>query len=323
MNYNGYRVIDSHAHFPGPQRPFQQFESRLAAGRGDEGVDAAVLQRRQEARRRHREGAQEKWRRMWGFPTPEGDSPSYEEQADRWVAELDKYGIERIVWVTNGDDESLAKVVRRHPERFIGYVYQPLFGEDTAEKIEYGVKELGLKGYKFFAPLTDKPIADKAAYKVWETVERLEIPVLIHFGPLGGVGGIADHMNMSPMRLHDVAKDFPTIPFIVPHFGCGYPTDLLQLGWACPNVYVDTSGSNEWVRWMFPHSTLEDLFRKFAETFGAERILFGTDSSWFPRGFAEVYLSDQMRICHQIGLQPEQIARIFAGNIAQLLKLDP
>lgn len=322
MNYNGYRIIDSHAHFPGPESGLRQFDEKMAGQQYGSDVGQDVLQRRQEARRRHREGAQAKWRAMWGFPTPEARDRSYEEQATRWIAELDKWGIERIVWVTNGDDDNLARVCQMHPDRFIGYVFQDLFNPKTPELIERGVKELGLKGYKFFAPLTERPIADKDAYKVWETVERLEIPVLIHFGPLGGVGGIADHMNMSPMRLHDVAKDFPTIPFIVPHFGCGYPTDLLQLGWACPNVYVDTSGSNEWIRWMFPHSTLEDLFRKFAGTFGAERIIFGTDSSWFPRGFAEVYLSDQMRICHQIGLQREQIQHIFADNIARLLKLD-
>lgn len=28
------------------------------------------------------------------------------------------------------------------------------------------------------------------------------------------------------------------------------PTKLLFLGWGCENVYVDTSGSNQWMRWM-------------------------------------------------------------------------
>ena len=153
-------------------------------------------------------------------------------------------------------------------------------------------------------------------------MEELEIPVLIHFGPLGGVGGIADHPNINPLKIHDVAKAFPTIPIIIPHFGCGFPTELLRLCWACSNIYTDTSGSNEWVRWMIPDTTLTDLFRKFLETIGPERIIFATDSSWFPRGFSQPYLDEQLRICHSLNLSQGDMEKIFSGNISRLLALE-
>src|SRR5690606_22709089 len=123
-------------------------------------------------------------------------------------------------------------------------------------------------------------------YPVWETCERLGIPVLCHFGMLGAAGGVSYHPNISPAVLEPVARDFPTVDFIIPHFGIQHVTDLLFLCWSCPNVNVDSSGSNQWVRWMPYNLTLDDLFRKFYETIGPERILFGSDSSWFPRGFA-------------------------------------
>ncbi|MER3468251.1 MAG: 2-amino-3-carboxymuconate-6-semialdehyde decarboxylase, partial [Thermoflexus sp.] len=94
------------------------------------------------------------------------------------------------------------------------------------------------------------------------------------------------------------------------------------LCWACRNVYVDTSGNNEWVRWMPYELTLKDLFRRFVETIGPERILFGSDSEWFPRGFAVRYLEDQLRICYEIGLREEDIQKIFADNAARLLGLE-
>ena len=79
--------------------------------------------------------------------------------------------------------------------------------------------------------------------------------------------------------LEPVARDFPTVDFIIPHFGIQYVNELLFLCWSCPNVHVDTSGSNQWVRWMPYKLTLDDLFQRFYETIGPERILFGSDSA--------------------------------------------
>jgi predicted TIM-barrel fold metal-dependent hydrolase len=86
---------------------------------------------------------------------------------------------------------------------------------------------------------------------------------------------------------------------------------------------VDTSGSNQWMRWMPYPLTLDDLFRKFYEMIGPDRIIFGTDSSWFPRGFSVRYLQDQLRACRYLNFPETDVARIFGGNAARLLHLDP
>jgi hypothetical protein len=67
--------------------------------------------------------------------------------------------------------------------------------------------------------------------------------------------------------------------------------------------------------------TLRDVFRRCVESVGAERILFGTDSSYFPRGFSDQYLREPLRICYDIGLPQESIQKIFYGNAVRLLKL--
>ena len=67
--------------------------------------------------------------------------------------------------------------------------------------------------------------------------------------------------------------------------------------------------------------TTKKLFRKYIETIGAGRIIFGTDSSYFPRGFSVRYLQDQIRDCRELGLTDEQLKAIFAGNAARLFKL--
>ena len=123
------------------------------------------------------------------------------------------------------------------------------------------------------------------------------------------------------MSIAQVTRRFPKVNFIVPHFGCTYMGDLLQLCWTRPNVWVDTCGSNQWIRWMPFQLTLEDVMRKFLETVGSERLIFGTDSSWFPRGFAYIYLEEQQKIMRFLGLGEEQMRAVLYGNIASLLKV--
>jgi predicted TIM-barrel fold metal-dependent hydrolase len=123
------------------------------------------------------------------------------------------------------------------------------------------------------------------------------------------------------LRLAKISLDFPDVNFVVPHFGCTHMGDLLQLCWTRPNVYVDTSGSNQWIRWMPYQLTLEDVIRKFLETVGPSRIIFATDSSWFPRGFSLPYLEEQHRIFRFLNVRDEDLEAIFYTTAAQLLRL--
>ena len=308
MAYQDLRIIDFHIHFP---------TSAAWFGRG--GARQHRSPEAERAVRTYSEALRREWRLAWDFPEPETEEHTDEEQADRWAAEVERYGLDAVVFVTGGGNDNLARVVARYPKTFIGFAHHNPFEEGAAAELERSVKELGLRGYKLIAPALEQPIDDRAAYPVWEKVAELGIPVLIHFGILGGGGGVAWHINMDPLRLHNVARDFPTIPFVIPHFGCGYIRETLHLCWSCGNVSIDTSGSNQWIRWMPGDLTIKQLFRKYLETIGAERIIFGSDSSWFPRGFAIRYLQDQIRDCRELNLTQDQLHAIFYGNAARLL----
>ena len=264
----------------------------------------------------------EKWAQAWGFPKREPADEDLVHASERWLAEMKKNRIERLVFVTGGGNGVLSTIVQAHPDRFTGYAHHNPFEPHAAQTLETAVASLGLRGYKIIAPALKGRINDPALHPVWKVAEKHRIPVLIHFGILGAAGGLADHININPMSLHDVARAYPDIPFIIPHFGCGYPKELLQLAWVCPNVYVDTSGSNQWIRWMPYPLTLKDLFRKYYETVGPERILFGTDSEWFPRGFVKSYYDEQRRACIELGMRQDETRMIFRDNIARLLYLE-
>ena len=128
---------------------------------------------------------------------PESEYHSDEEQAARWVADMDVKGVQRVNFVMGGGNDNLAKIVSYHPERFTGMAHHDVFGEGAAEELERAVVELGLRGFKMIASSQTRPVDDRALYPVWEVAERLEVPVLIHFGVLGGGGGPArDLKNM-------------------------------------------------------------------------------------------------------------------------------
>ena len=309
MTYAELNVIDIHAHFP--------IENTL-------GVKPSSVTRKEHLTRY----ATSRGRRMqaeWSIAPAEPVAKSDEEieaALARWAQEVERYGLRAVNFVTGQGNERLARLIAQHPGIFTGFAHHPL--EPGAEvALKRAVDELGLKGYKLIAPLTEYPFELPELRPVWEFCAERALPVLIHFGWLGRGGGIVAHPRLSPLSLFEVARDFPEIPFVIPHFGVNTWADVLALAWSLPNIYVDTSGSNQWMRWMPYPLSLDDLFRKAYETLGPERILFGTDSSYFPRGFSVRYLQDQLRSCYWLNFKDEDIRNIFGNNAARLLGLEP
>ncbi len=299
---DGLEVVDSHAHFPVSWRGRQL--GPILAGYGHE--------------------HQERMQLEWDFPEREAPPETPEQvkvTAQRWAGEVDRHGLKRVVFVTGGGNDQLAEIVAQYPDRFLGYAHHHLESADALYQLQRAREQLGLVGLKLIAPRFSIPFEDPALIPIWRYVADSGMPVLIHFGLLGRAGGVVYHPRIDPLTLYPVAMEYPEIPFIIPHFGCGYVQQLLHLCWSCPNIYVDTSGSNGWMRWQPYPLSLDDLFRKFYETIGPSRIIFGTDSSWFPRGFVYRYLQDQLRSCRQLAFSVQDIAMMFGGNVSRLLGL--
>ncbi len=304
------RVIDSHVHFPG-DRIIDDGKSAAAPVRpGAAAAPPDPWLRRERG----------KWARAWRFP--EERKVTAEQGVALWKAEADKYPyLDKIVFVTAGSNDFASRLVRERPDKFVAYAHHDPLLPDAVERLERAVCEQGLKGYKVLGPTVDRRLDDRSLFPLWEAVQDLGIPLLVHFGTMGGGGGIASHVNINPLVIHDVANAFPRLPIIIPHFGCGYLFETLQLCWVCPNVCIDSSGSNQWTRWMPFELNLEALFRKYRDTIGCERILFGTDSSWFPRGFTTAYLDEQVRAMVYAGYSESEADAVLYGNAARLLKL--
>jgi len=153
------------------------------------------------------------------------------------------------------------------------------------------------------------------------------LAVFVHCGALSvgvrkklGLSAQFDLRYSNPLDLHPVALHFPQVRFIVPHFGAGLLRETLMLADLCENVYLDTSSSNRWM--LYENLNLRDVYQRTISVVGTERLLFGTDSSFFPRGWHSAIFDAQVTALYEIGLDQRQAEQILRTNLEHLFGED-
>jgi predicted TIM-barrel fold metal-dependent hydrolase len=110
---------------------------------------------------------------------------------------------------------------------------------------------------------------------------------------------------------------FPKLNFILPHFGAGLFRETLMLCDLCPNVYLDTSSTNSWMR--YEGLDLKTVFQRARAVCGYRRLLFGSDSSYFPRGWNAGIFRLQSEALAELGASEEDARAVFGANLNRLL----
>ena len=93
--------------------------------------------------------------------------------------------------------------------------------------------------------------------------------------------------------------------------------ELLMVADQCPNVYTDTSGIAGWGR-SIGLSPVQAI-RRAVDVLGAQRITFGSDSTFFPRGWRREVFDEQIRTFQEAGLSERQVRQIRGENLASML----
>jgi predicted TIM-barrel fold metal-dependent hydrolase len=131
-----------------------------------------------------------------------------------------------------------------------------------------------------------------------------------------GLASLFDLRLGDPLALARTALAHPDVPVIIPHFGAGFFREALMAADQCPTIHFDSSSSNGWIK--YHHGlTLESVFRQALAVAGASRVLFGSDSSFFPRGWQRPIYEEQDRILQAIAPGADR-ERVLAGNFARL-----
>jgi predicted TIM-barrel fold metal-dependent hydrolase len=247
--------------------------------------------------------------------------------ADRWVAELDAHGVTRAALIASvpTDEVSVAEAVAHHPSRFVGFFMVDPAASDALDRARRALEELRLRTVCLFPAMHHVPLGDDRTVRIVElAASHPGTAVFVHCGVLSvGVRttlGLPSRFDMrlgNPLDVSRLARAFPTVPFIIPHFGAGMFREALMAADICQNIHLDTSSSNGWIKYM-PGLTLDAVFEAALAVAGPSRLLFGTDSSFFPRGWQKGIYDTQKQIVDGLGLGAAEAALIFGGNFDRL-----
>ncbi len=249
---------------------------------------------------------------------------------DRIISELDDNGIDRAVSFASVPDEMeiVGQAARSSNGRLVPFAAVNPLDPETLKRLELLHSHYDYKGIILFPQAHDYAIGGEEAAAALDLARRLGAVAFVHCGllsvPVRSIVGLEPHFPLErghPEDLIPVARARPDQVFIVPHFSAGFFDEFLKLGRMCPNVYADTAGSNSWGMFQTPPLYLEDLFKETVAVYGVERVLYGSDTAGFPRGYRNDVRDAQIRAMHDAGIGAADQELILGGNLAKLLEV--
>lgn len=254
------------------------------------------------------------------------DPGTPEQLSDRWVEDLDRYGVSRAALIASfpGDEDSVGAAIARHPARFVGFFMFNPAAPDAAPRLDRAFGELNLRCACLFPAMHRYRLEDEAVTTVFDAAARHGAAVFVHCGVLTvgvrsrlGLPSPFDWRLGDPLAVAARAAAFPSVPVLIPHFGAGFLREALMAASQCRNVYLDTSSSNGWMKY-YPGLALDAVFRQALEVAGSEQLLFGTDSSFFPGGWQKWIFDLQQDALDRTGASTADRALVMGGNFERL-----
>jgi len=212
-------------------------------------------------------------------------------------------------------NEQVAALTRDYPDVFLpGWaMVDPWRGRKGLEEIEHAIRHLGLLGVKYQPPVQDFSPNDRQFYPIWDLLQSLGAPALIHCGTTaigagepGGLGYKLGHARPIP-NIDDVAADFPKLTIIAAHPGWPWTEELMAVAIHKSNVAIDISG---WGPKFVPGALKHDMQRRLQD-----QVLFGSD---YP-GWSAGQCCDEWEMEN---FRPGVIEKLFHQNATRILKLE-
>ena len=246
--------------------------------------------------------------------------------AKRWSEEMDVHGVSAIGYMIGPETyKEFLDAQIKFPGQFLGYLNINPLDDAAITRIRKAAGK-GFRGIKLY-PSSWKTmhVWDERCYPIYKEAMRHKMLVFCHFGIT--IGGEADLRHGNPIDIQIPARDFPELNFVIAHFGAGWFRETLLMQYQSDNVYMDSSGSNSWMKYLPYDLDIKSVFKHALRAGGPSKILFGTDSTFFPRGFRYNIMEEQFNALQSLKsegyLNDNGIEQIFSGNVKRLTGFSP
>ena len=215
-------------------------------------------------------------------------------------------------------NDYIARYVRRHPDRLIGFAgIDPTDPRLAIGELRRARQELGFKGVSLWPSAQNFHPASTSAMQVYGEISRFKMPVVFHQELAGSP--VSKMEFARPFLLDEVAREFPQMPIIVSQLGYPWVDETLVLLSKHRNVFADISGLHS-----YPWRAYNALLSAY-QAGVMDRLLFGSN---FPFGSPAVCIESLYSInqlCHGTALPTiprEQLRRIVERDTLDILGIE-
>jgi aminocarboxymuconate-semialdehyde decarboxylase len=253
-------------------------------------------------------------------------------------------------------NDSMAELVRKHPDRFVGFAAAlPMNDPEAAlAETQRAVRDLGAKGIQIHSNILGKPLVAAEFLPLFETMVGYDLPVWLH--PYRGAD-FPDYLTeqsseyeiwwtfgwpyetsvaMSRLVFSGIFDRHPGLKIITHHLGAMAPYFEGRVGPGWDQLGSRTSDEDYGAVLKGLKKRPIDYFRMFyADTavfgaydatvcglnfFGAGHVLFASDAPFDPeRG--PMYIRETLAILDRLPITNEEREKIYSKNAVALLKL--
>jgi L-fuconolactonase len=269
--------------------------------------------------------------RYWPY-TPAVPDPESRPAVEQLLFEMDQCGVAEAVVVAARIDhnphnnEYVAECVRRFPTRLYQFadvdcMWTPVYHTPgAAERLAEAVRSFGLRGFTHYVDADDDGTwffsADGQVF--FTTAAELNQIVSIH---------LPNHLQPALRRLAD---QFPRTPFVCHHMA--YPVTeegpdgpalaSIRESAGSPNIHIKQSGFHyaSPVGWEYPHAASRHIVRALFESFGPERLHWGSDYPVVRWAMTYRQSLEVIRTHCADFIPPADMERVLGGSLHDLLQ---
>lgn len=227
------------------------------------------------------------------------------------VSDKDPLGIQDTLTIID-----LIRGPKLHP---IGLAHPERFDQDHLARVEEVLKQGKVKALKAYLGYLHYEPYSPGYRRYFKLAAKYQIPVIFHCGDT--YSRTAKVKYAHPLKIDEVAVDYPETNFVIAHFGNPWVMDAAQVVYKNKNVWADLSafliGDAKAFDSMTKEGVVERAVKRIKEgiefTESPEKFLFGSD---WPLSPMDVYRDFVRQLFGK-----EQHQAVFHDNAKSLFKL--